>query len=315
MVLSKNNCDNEENKLQENIVHICNCDYKYFLNKKNVVGLGLGYKVKNGFYTNQLSVQVFVCKKFPKNELNNNDIIPLMYKGIPTDVKETGYFRACSLNEKKRPVIGGYNIGTNMNNEISGTAGYVVTNGVSKFILSTNHVIANINMSPIKTPIIQPSYICGGYTPTDTIATLHKFIPLRLIKGRDRPINLSDCALGLLVKSDIMSSEIAFIGKVNCVKSPKLGLHVRKVGSTTELTEGIITNTNGVMIVNYYNDEKALFKDQIFTNCVSERGDSGSILVDDNKCALGLLCSYNNIITSFNRLSTVLEQLDVYLSN
>ncbi|MCD3195812.1 hypothetical protein G8S49_11680, partial [Clostridium botulinum C] len=91
MTLIKNNSE-----IEENIVNICHCDYKYFLNKRNVVGLGLGYKVKNGFHTNQLCVQVLVSRKFPENEININDKIPSMYKGIPTDVKETGYFRACS---------------------------------------------------------------------------------------------------------------------------------------------------------------------------------------------------------------------------
>ncbi|MCD3195769.1 hypothetical protein G8S49_11450 [Clostridium botulinum C] len=309
MVLTKN----EENKLQENIAHICKCDYKYFLNKRNVVGIGCGYKIKGGFYTNQLSIQVFVSRKFSMNELNSNDIIPLTYKGMLTDVKETGYFRACSLNKKKRPVIGGYNIGTNMNNEISGTAGCLVTNGVSRFVLSTNHVLANINKLPIKTPIIQPSYIHGGYTPTDTIATLHKFIPLRLIKEEEQPINLTDCALGLLTKPNIMSENIAFIGKVNCVKSPKLGSHVRKVGSTTELTEGVIVSINSVMSVTYWDGKRAFFEDQILTTHMARKGDSGAILVDDNKCALGLLMANNPNVTVFNRLSTVLEQLDVGL--
>ncbi|ACT33726.1 hypothetical protein G8S49_11445 [Clostridium botulinum C] len=315
MILSKKNCYNEENKLQENIAHICDCDYKYFLNKKNVVGLGLGYKVKNGFYTNQLCVQVFVSRKFPKNQLNSNDIIPLIYKGIQTDVKETGYFKACFLNKRIRPVLGGYSISTNMNDQISGTAGCVVTNGVSKFVLSTNHVLANLNMLPMKTPIIQPAYIYRGHTPTDTIATLHKFIPLRFIKREEQPTNLTDCALGLLVKTDIMSDNIAFIGKITCVKSPKLGSHVRKVGETSELTQGTITSINATFTVGYITGKVALFKDQIITTHMAQNGDSGSILVDDNNCALGLLFSTSLNNTAFNRLSTVLDQLDAKLIN
>src|SRR3712207_616041 len=111
-----------------------------------------------------LCIQVFVSKKIPQNQLNSNDMIPLIYKGIPTDVKETGQFKACYLIERKRPVLGGYSISTNMNNEVSGTAGCVVTNGVSKFILGTNHVLANSNVLPIKTPIIQPAYRSEEHT-------------------------------------------------------------------------------------------------------------------------------------------------------
>src|SRR3712207_9303102 len=67
---------------------------------------------------------------------------------------------------------------------------------------------------------------------TTLFRSVHKFIPLRFIKGRDRPINLTDCALGLLTKPNIMSNKIALIGKLKCVKNPKLGAHVKKVGET-----------------------------------------------------------------------------------
>ncbi|MCD3195770.1 hypothetical protein G8S49_11455 [Clostridium botulinum C] len=313
MVLRKNNGDTGENKLKYNISNICNCEYKYFLRKANVVGICCGYKIKEGFYTNQLCIQVFVSKKIPKNQLNSYDMIPLIYKGIPTDVKETGHFKACYLIERKRPVLGGYSISTSMNDQISGTAGCVVTNGVNKFILGTNHVLANSNVLPIKTPIIQPAYIYDGYTPRDTIASLYKYIPLRFIKGEEHPLNLTDCALGLLTKSDIMSDKIAFIGKLRSVKSPKLGGHVKKVGAISELTEGTITGISGSILVSYLDGRRALFMDQILTTRMSGNGDSGSILVDNNNCAIGLLISSNSNISIFNRLSTVLEQLDVKL--
>ncbi|ACT33723.1 MULTISPECIES: trypsin-like serine protease [Clostridium] len=308
MTLIKNNSE-----IEKNIAHICHCDYKYFLKKRNVVGLGLGYKVKNGFHTNQLCVQVLVSRKFPENEININDKIPSMYKGIPTDVKATGYFRACSFRRKKRPVLGGYSASGYFNNEISGTAGCLVTNGVNKFVLGTNHVFANLNMFITGTSIIQPAYEYGGRSPSCKFATLYKFIPLRFIKGRELPTNLTDCALALLTKPNIMSDNIALIGKVTCVKNPKLGKHVKKVGATTELTEGTITNTNATVVISYENNELAVFKDQIITSAMGAEGDSGSILVDDNNCALGLLFSTSEEDTVYNRLTTVLDQLDVRL--
>ncbi|KEI11955.1 hypothetical protein Z959_12730 [Clostridium novyi B str. ATCC 27606] len=314
MILSKSNDNTKESKLEQNIANICNCEYTYFLNKSNVVGVGCGYKIKKGFYTNQLCIQVFVSKKYPENQLNSNDMIPLMYKGIPTDVKETGNFDACSLNVKIRPALSGYSVSANMS-EIAGTLGCLVTNGVSRFALGTNHVFANINIVPTKTPIVQPDYDHDGYAPTDTIANLYKYIPIRFIKGEERPINLTDCALGLLNNPNIMSDKIAFVGKINCVKSPKLNVSVKKVGTITELTRGFITNTNAVVVINYTNGKSAFFKDQIFTTYMAQKGDSGAILLDDNNCALGLLYGYSPNVTAFNRLSTVLDQLDVSLVN
>ncbi|KLU74595.1 hypothetical protein [Clostridium botulinum] len=312
MVLNNNCCDNEENKLQQSIVHICECEYKYFLNKRNVVGVALGYKIKNGFYTNQLCIQVFVSKKLPQNQLNSNDMIPLVYKGVATDVKETGCFTSCSFNNKVRPVLGGYSISSNMNRN-SGTAGCLVTNGVSKFVLSTNHVLANLNILPMKSPIIQPAYDYGGYAPTDTIAILHKYIPIRFIKGQEEPTNVTDCALGLLSNPNILSNKIALIGKVTCGKSPRLNEQVKKVGASTELTTGTITNIGASFIVTYRNGQRVLFKDQILTTHMGADGDSGSILVNKNNCAVGLLFSASPNMTGFNRLSTVLDQLDVHL--
>ncbi|MCD3195811.1 hypothetical protein G8S49_11675 [Clostridium botulinum C] len=313
MILNKNNYFIEKNKLQENIASICNCDYKYFLNKKNVVGIGLGYKVKNGFYTNQLCVQVFVSRKYSENEININDRIPSMYKGILTDVKETGYFKACSLNKKIRPVLGGYSISVSTSEVINGTVGCLVVSGSYKFLLSTNHVLTRINVLPMKYPIIQPASVYGGYAPTDTVATLDKFIPIRFIKGEQQPTNLTDCALGLLTKPNIMSNKIALIGKVSCVKNPKLFGNVKKVGEATELTDGIITSINATFTVSYANGELALFKDQIITTLMGMEGDSGAILVDDKDCAVGMLFSTSHNNTAFNRLSTVLDQLDVHL--
>ncbi|KOA78103.1 hypothetical protein [Clostridium botulinum] len=313
MIIKKHYSDNEEIKLQQNISHICNCEYRYFLNKANVVGIGCGYKVKKGFYTNQLCVQVFVSRKISSNELNSNDIIPLIYKGIPTDVKETGYFTTCSLTQRVRPVLGGYSISTSMDERIYGTAGCLVTNGVSKFVLSNNHVIANANMLPINSPITQPALKHGGHTSNDTIATLHKYMPLRFINGQQEPTNYTDCALGLLTKSNIMSSEIALIGKPICVKNPKLNTHVRKVGAISGLTEGDIISVDATFRSNYPNNKRCLFKDQIITTPMAQNGDSGAILVDSNRCAVGLLFVTNTNLTAFNRLSTVLDQLDVHL--
>src|SRR3712207_5481193 len=97
-----------ENKIQKLISHICNCEYKYFLNKANVVGVGCGYKVKNGFYSNKLCIKVFTTKKLISNELNSQDLVPNLYKEISTDVVESGAFTQYSFINKIRPVIGGY---------------------------------------------------------------------------------------------------------------------------------------------------------------------------------------------------------------
>ena len=42
----------------------------------NVVGVGLGYKVKGGVVTDTPAIIVYVKKKVPREKLRNTDIIP-----------------------------------------------------------------------------------------------------------------------------------------------------------------------------------------------------------------------------------------------
>lgn len=66
------------------------------LKKKNVVGLGIGYKETNGQETGQLSLIVMVRKKEPPSQLDARDLIPSQIEGIPVDVKEVGEIVALS---------------------------------------------------------------------------------------------------------------------------------------------------------------------------------------------------------------------------
>jgi hypothetical protein len=62
--------------------------------KKNVVGVGVGYRERGGLPTNELSLVVFVSKKLPAQALSAQDSIPSYIEGVPTDVKEVGTIKA-----------------------------------------------------------------------------------------------------------------------------------------------------------------------------------------------------------------------------
>ncbi len=66
------------------------------LRKKNVVGLGIGYKEVGGQETEQLSLVVMVRKKEPSCQLDATDLIPSEIEGVPIDVKEVGEIVALS---------------------------------------------------------------------------------------------------------------------------------------------------------------------------------------------------------------------------
>ncbi len=64
------------------------------MKKSGVTGCALGYKYVAGKKTDQLSIICYVNKKKPEKKLKKGDIIPKSIEGIPTDVVESGEFRA-----------------------------------------------------------------------------------------------------------------------------------------------------------------------------------------------------------------------------
>ncbi|MGD2179226.1 MAG: hypothetical protein PVG71_15550, partial [Anaerolineae bacterium] len=138
------------------------------LQKRNVVGVGLGYKISERHNTGELSLVISVARKVPTAALAARDLVPKALDGIKTDVVETGIFRALpqsardlSPTDRWRPVvppgvsIGHYKI-------TAGTFGCLVCRGEELFILSNNHVLANANDCDEWDPILQPGPADGG---------------------------------------------------------------------------------------------------------------------------------------------------------
>lgn len=301
-----------DNCLDNFICYICENEYNYFFNKLNVVGIALGYKIKNGFNTLEKCIKVFVSKKLPLNQLSSKDIIPTTYKNVKTDVIESGILHLTSLTTKIRPALGGYSAGPPSVNYI-GSLGCLVTDFTNYYILGNNHIFANSNLLPLRTPILQPAPSDNKTTSDNIIAELYKFIPIDLSPYTIHNINNTvDCALGKISNQSIVSSKIAFIGSPRGLTAPKLNLKVQKVGCISELTTGKITDLNGTFEMNFH-DQFIIFKNQIITTPMATNGDSGAVLLDKNRYALGLLMSGNDSMCIYNNLELVLNQLNVKL--
>jgi hypothetical protein len=63
---------------------------KELLARKNVVGVGIGFKETAGKITDRTSIVVMVERKLPAETLDSRDLIPPQIEGIPTDVKAVG---------------------------------------------------------------------------------------------------------------------------------------------------------------------------------------------------------------------------------
>lgn len=155
-----------------------------FLAKRNVVGVGVGFKNRWGESDGETSIVVLVQQKKPLSALTDDDLIPNEIEGMKTDVVEIGFLRAQSTQQGRfRPVmqpgisIAHYRVG-------AGTFGAVVRHRQTgeRFILSNNHVLANSNDASVGDDILQPGSLDGGAVPGDVVAKLEQFKPLAYIE-------------------------------------------------------------------------------------------------------------------------------------
>ena len=164
------------------------------LSRRNVVGVGLGYKISQGVSTGELSLVVSVTRKVDTSALAAKDLVPRALDSVKTDVVETGILRAFDRRPEPRPepveglveglgprdrwrpvvppgvTVGHYRI-------TAGTFGCLVRRRGDVFILSNNHVLADCNRGQEGDAILQPSASDGG-TSDDRIATLADYVPL-----------------------------------------------------------------------------------------------------------------------------------------
>lgn len=166
------------------------------LGKRNVVGVGLGYKETGGKLTDQPAIIVMVMKKEHRARLRRADLVPKTLAGTKTDVIEVGDLRLLPALEvngivssddadrrtRLRPARPGASVGHYQ--VTAGTFGALVydQDTGSPLVLSNNHVLANLTdgrdgRAKQGDPIYQPGRYDGG-SSTDTIAHLERFSPI-----------------------------------------------------------------------------------------------------------------------------------------
>ncbi|MDN5312427.1 MAG: hypothetical protein PWQ68_1400 [Thermoanaerobacteraceae bacterium] len=320
---------------------------KKLLSLDNVVGIGMGYKIVRGRITNKPAVMVLVKKKFPEEQLKSKHIVPKNLNEVPTDVIEVGEIRLLtSRTEKARPARPGMSIGHFK--ITAGTFGAVVKDEKTgeTLILSNNHVLANATdgrdgKSAVGDPILQPGAYDGG-SMSDVIAHLERFVPILKNTGEDRcPVaksiekaanlilkvvkpnyrmqfikntpthNLIDAAVAKPVKPEYISQEIFDLGSIKGTAEPRIGMVVKKSGRTSGITSGEIKALDVMLKVMLGPSEEATFYEQILTGPMAQPGDSGSIVVDENMNAVGLLFAGSDEATIINPIVNVMKLLKV----
>ena len=313
------------------------------LDRTNVVATGVGYKITGGQKTSTLSIVCSVSKKVAASQLSIKDLVPAILDGMPTDVIETGVIRALqSPTEKYRPAPGGVSIGHR--DITAGTLGCLVKKDGRSVILSNNHVLANSNAAEIGDPILQPGPYDGGRYPEDHIADLEQFVPINIIGlPSDCPTatgiasflnriarlfgssvrlqaidqqateNLVDAAIARPLNPEDVKDEILQIGTIQGAAEGELGMAIKKSGRTTGLTTGEIQQVDVTANVQYGEGKIAQFTDQLMAGTMSQGGDSGSAVLDENNHLVGLLFAGSDTTTIMNRIQNVFSTLGVSL--
>lgn len=314
---------------------------------QNVHAVGIGRKVADGQVTSQKCVRVYVVQKLAASLLPPIYRIPEKIDGVPTDVIESlpafilpGKTRArrararaaaaaptCNTKrrERQRPVVAGISAGHF--NITAGTIGYYCRstrhgddpNHV--FVLSNNHVFADVNQARAGDDLYQPGPADGG-TAEDHCADLTRWVQIHL--GGTTP-NRVDAAIGRLTPEVTHQAEVCSIGRITGTAVAEEGMEVRKHGRTTGYTEGEVTDDSYDALVGMdHNDPSvvALFENQMRIQridpypAIGRGGDSGSLVVaKENPVAVGLYFAgpLSGTYGVANHIQDVLNELEIQL--
>jgi hypothetical protein len=313
------------------------------LERANVLATGVGYKVTKGERTSDLCIVCSVREKVASSQLGAKDRIPEKVADVITDVVATGPIRALQAPTGRfRPAPGGVSIGHR--DITAGTLGCLVRKDGVTYILSNNHVLANSNAGSVGDPILQPGPHDGGNVASDHIADLSDFVSInfegapsdcpagqgvasalnalaeamgsgtRLAPVRIRAEDtLVDAAIARPLNDTDVKDEILDIGPMAGSASGELGMAIKKSGRTTGLTMGEILQVDVTVNVQYGAGQVARFTDQLMAGAMSQGGDSGSAVLDDQNRLVGLLFAGSDSTTIINRIEHVFSGLGVGL--
>jgi hypothetical protein len=273
---------------------------------ENIVGVGIGERMKKGRPTGQRAVSVYVVRKAPPDEVDGAALVPTEYEGVPTDVVESGEFVAHTERGRHRPAPSGVSIGHH--SEDAGTLGFVAKHEGDLVVVSNNHVLALTNGAQPGDAVVQPGYVDGG-READRIGTLKLFPPLDF-EGK----NVIDAALATVEPGSVVS-EIYGVGPYRPEPWPgDEDLLVRKTGRTTGMTRGVVRDAHASIKLRYRGGVARL-REQLIVDprdgrAFSEPGDSGSLVVEESSGSpVGLLCGGTPGYAVVNRIENVLDGL------
>jgi hypothetical protein len=194
-----------------------------------------------------------------------------------------------------------------------GTFGCLVRkrgNDEDLFILSNSHVLANSGVCRKGDVIVQPGGYDGGSAPKDVIATLAEWVPFH---DDTAMRNLVDAAIAKVKDPSSVGAAIKEIGMPTGVSIVvRRGMRVQKTGRTTGYTQGLITDVDYRMRLNYGPGVGYVgLRDLVLCTRYTSGGDSGSAVLSMSKRLVGLHFAGSPSTSIFCRIRHVIDLLDI----
>lgn len=293
--------------------------------------IGIGRKVVDGKLTDTLSVRFYVTSKLTRRVLGRNRL-PESIDGIPTDVIESppAYLAVaslCSLRKlrEQRPALGGI---SGANESIAaGTLGARCRSrrpaeSLDRFVLANCHTLADLGVAPLGSAIVQPASRDGGTSAANTLAILHRFVP---VVESATAANRVDAAVAKLSIADSMSTGVCTVGQIRGTTSPTVEARIHKHGRTSGYTTGMIDDPvvetfiplrrEDPMHLTQFVDQLRI-RPQVGQTVFAQPGDSGAlVLTKPGNMAVGLLfaCPDDGSFAYANPMTAVLDALEIDL--
>jgi len=186
------------------------------------------------------------------------------------------------------------------------------------YMLSCNHAFANMNHSEEGDAILQPSKGDGGdiSQQDDVVGRLARCVKLHLDGSTP---NYVDAAIAVVESPENVLNEICMIGPLVGIKAATKNMRVRKHGSRTGYTEGIVDDLDFDGVLPYGSNNWAQITNHLAIvpdgfPSFARPGDSGSVIVArDSGHAVGLHIggAENGSYSIASRMTTICRALEI----
>lgn len=248
---------------------------------------------RNDEHIKTLNIKAFDAISLAKKTRINNEIAQDESQNI-TKIVTTNKINFQLFSSRDIMITGGVSVSHNVRDDISGTLGAIfkMKKDNNLYLLSNRHVIVCDEKNIESQNIVFPGTLYANKFCLEP----NELIIAKVCWKSLKESNL-DAAIAI-IKDVSINKQFTVCGCVNLkggINEAKLGEEVKKCGVKTGKTKGKIRSLQTTVKIN-----NKVFRNQILTKKMSESGDSGSVLVNNDEKVVGLVFAGDGKNVSFS---------------